>query len=206
MTSEMNAPRRRDREATQARFVAAALRVLARDGASALGINTIAAEAGADKKLIYRYFGGLDGLLRAIGERVDLWAGTAPAAAAGEGDYAARMTAALEAYGAKLRGDPLLQRLLVWELSDVSSAALQVINAARSQAMQAAMPAARAGDGPPEGVDAPAVNAILLAALNYLTLRRRTLGGFAGLDISTPEGEARLGAAFRFLLERAYRA
>lgn len=198
---EAAAPRR-NRKATETRLIDAALRVLARDGAAALGVNAIAAEAGADKKLIYRYFGGIDGLLAAAGERVDVWAGAPPPPAKG-GDYAVRLAAAFEAYAAKLSGDELLQRLLAWELSETPEA-LRGLDAARSKAMQAAMPAFRGREAAPAGVDAPAVNAILLGALHYLTLRRRTLGGFAGLDLKGRAGEARLAAAFRFLIERAY--
>ncbi|RJF88756.1 TetR/AcrR family transcriptional regulator [Oleomonas cavernae] len=54
-------PGPRDRAATQARLVAAAGNVLARDGFAALGVNRIAVEAGCDKVLIYRYFGGWKG-------------------------------------------------------------------------------------------------------------------------------------------------
>jgi len=58
----------RDREATMHRFVEVAATVIARDGAAGLGVNAIAAEAGADKKLIDRYFGGPDGLLAALND------------------------------------------------------------------------------------------------------------------------------------------
>ena len=55
------APQRpaRDREATKARILGAVGVVLARDGFGAVGVNAIAKEAGVDKVLIYRYFGGL---------------------------------------------------------------------------------------------------------------------------------------------------
>jgi AcrR family transcriptional regulator len=201
MPARPTAPKR-DREATEARIVDAAARVLARDGAAGFGINAVAAEAGADKKLIYRYFGDLDGLIAAMGARLDLWAGPSEPPKDGE-SYGARMARLLAAYGQHVRGDLLLQRLLAWELAE-DAPALRALDAARAKAMQAAMPAMRGSDGPPDGVDAPAINAVLLAAANYLALRGRTMGRFAGLDLSSAAGRARADAALRFLAERAY--
>lgn len=43
------------------------------DGFSKLGINKIARTAGCDKVLIYRYFGGLEGLLTAWAEKHDFY-------------------------------------------------------------------------------------------------------------------------------------
>lgn len=196
-------PQRRDREATEQRIVDAAARVLARDGAAGFGINAVAAEAGADKKLIYRYFGDLGGVLAVLGAQLELWAGpTEPPTGKTYGD---RVGEVFNGYSAHVRRDPLLQRLLAWELAEAAPA-LKSLDAARSKAMQAALPMLRGAEGPPDDVDAPAINAVLLAAINYLALRARTLGSFAGLDLSSPAGRARVDAAIRFLATRAYEA
>ncbi|MDZ7592579.1 MAG: helix-turn-helix domain-containing protein [Rubrivivax sp.] len=47
--------------------------VLARDGFGAVGVNAIARQAGVDKVLTYRHFGGLPERLRAWGERGPFW-------------------------------------------------------------------------------------------------------------------------------------
>jgi AcrR family transcriptional regulator len=65
----------RDRAATEERILAAVGQVLARAGFAAVGVNAIAREAGVDKVLIYRYFGGLPELLRAWGESGRFWPG-----------------------------------------------------------------------------------------------------------------------------------
>jgi hypothetical protein len=59
--------------ATEERILAAVGEVLARDGFGALGVNAIAREAGVDKVLIYRYFGGLPELLRLWGASGRFW-------------------------------------------------------------------------------------------------------------------------------------
>ena len=191
----------RDREATEQRFIEAAARVIARDGAAGLGVNAIAAEAGADKKLIYRYFGGLDGLLEAMGANTAVWIGDALSAS--KGGYGQRMAAVFAAYAANLRDDPVLQKLLAWELAGPSDT-LRRIDAARSKAMYAVMPKLRGDEKPPKDIDVPAVNAILLAALHYLTLRGATMGAFSGMPLKTDADWKRVMAAFDGLLARTY--
>ena len=63
----------RDREATEARILNAVGEVLARDGFGAIGVNAIAKQAGVDKVLIYRYFGGLPELLAEWGRSGRFW-------------------------------------------------------------------------------------------------------------------------------------
>ena len=195
--------RPRDRDATARGLLAAAMRLLARDGFTALGTNAVAAEAGCDKKLIYRYFGGMDGLVAALADELSLWLGGPPPASPPEASYAERIEALLTGYATGLRGDVALQRILAWELAETSEP-LRRLEAARSAAFGRWVGGVLEGAERPEGVDAPAVNAVLLAALHYMTLRGRTLGRFAGMELSTPEGQARLDAALRFLIERAY--
>ena len=205
MPAKTDAPRPRDRDGTARSLQQAAMRILARDGFAALGPNAIAAEAGCDKKLIYRYFGGLEGLLEALGGDLATWLGGPPPSPPPGADYAARLAALLEGYAAGLRGDPALQRVLAAELSQADET-LKRLDAARSAAMGAWVGQVLAGTAPPPGVDAPAINAVLLAALHYLTLIGATQGRFAGLDCASPEGRARIDAALQFLLARAYGA
>lgn len=196
--------RSRDRAATSARILEAARRLIAREGFPGFGLNALAAEAGCDKVLIRRYFGDLDGVLQALGGELGFWLGDA-APVAVEGDYAARMAALFEAYAKALRGDVLLQRVLAWELVE-PSVALRRLEGARSQAIGAWMERVRGETRAPDGVDAPAINAVLLAALHYLTLRESTLQGFTGFDLASPEGRSRIDAAFRLLQSRAFGA
>jgi AcrR family transcriptional regulator len=196
-------PSTRDREGTMRRFVEAAAQVLAREGPSGLGVNAVAAEAGADKKLIYRYFGGLDGLVEAMGAETALWLGDPPADIDAGATYGERMAGVLQAYSARLRQDLLLQKLLAWELAEPDDT-LRRMDLARSRGMQKLLPSLRGGSAPPEGVDAPAINAVLLAALQYLVLRGGSMGGFAGLKLQTDRDWTRVQAAMERLLDGAY--
>lgn len=63
----------RDRFATRAVIVESAAQLVAAKGVDALRVNGLADAAGCDKVLIYRYFGGLDGVLEALGIERMLW-------------------------------------------------------------------------------------------------------------------------------------
>lgn len=181
----------------------AAVRLLAEKGFTGLGVNALANAAGVDKQLIYYHFGGLDGVVRQLGRRLDLWLGTPLVPRTGEryGDAVSRL---LLEYAEALRRNPLVRRLLAWELVEPSDA-LKELEAARSAAMADWVAELRAAAEPaPEGVDAPAINALLLAGLHYLALREESLGTFAGMDIASRAGRARISQAVRLITERTY--
>jgi len=199
------AVRPRDAVATAKLITDAALRLLAEHGFTGLGVNALASAAGVDKQLIYYHFGGLEGVVRQLGSELELWLGTALEPRAGEayGDAVERLM--LE-YAGALRRNRLVLRLLAWELVEPSDV-LKELEVTRSAAMAHWMTSLRdAAQSAPVGVDAPAINAILLAALHYLALREHAVGSFAGVDIRNREGSARIEAALRFITAQVYRA
>ena len=60
--------RKRSRSDTEKRFQDAVLELVAESGCAELGVNIVAQQAGADKVLIYRYFGNLEGLLTSVAQ------------------------------------------------------------------------------------------------------------------------------------------
>lgn len=63
----------KNKEQTKQKILDAVEKILADEGFSALGVNHIAREAGIGKTLIYRYFGGLEGLLEEYGATERFW-------------------------------------------------------------------------------------------------------------------------------------
>ena len=61
------------REATEAALIDAFGRVVQRSGLRNVGVNEVIKEAGIGKALLYRYFGGLPGLVKAWGEKNQIW-------------------------------------------------------------------------------------------------------------------------------------
>lgn len=196
--------RPRDRAATEQRIVDAAVELIAAEGFPALGINPLAARAGVDKQLVYRYFGGLEGVVAALGARAELWLGDIDASASPpDADYAELIARLADAYITALRRNPLLLRLLAWELVQPSPA-LAALETARSAAMTAWLAQAKGTLTAPAGVDAPAINALVLAGIHHLVLREASAGRFAGLDLGAEAAWTRIRAAARRLVTLAY--
>jgi AcrR family transcriptional regulator len=199
-------PRTRNRASTEERIVNAALGILCDSGFIGLGINPIAKRAGIDKQLIYRYFGGMDGVIAAIGKNLGLWLTDVDHAIEGRPPpetYAELIARLLDGYIVGLRRSPLVQRLLAWELVQPGPA-LSALEAVRSEAVSQWMARARGGLQAPEGADAPAINALLLAGVHHLVLREASVGRFAGFDLANDAGWNRLRAAARSLVFLAY--
>jgi AcrR family transcriptional regulator len=86
-----------------------------RDGPDA-SMNTIAAEAGITKPILYRHFGDKDGLYRALAERHTdelLVALRASLAADAAGDPRERVTRTIDTYLAHIEANPQLYRFLL---------------------------------------------------------------------------------------------
>ena len=177
-------PLLRDRAATEARIVAAAEGLLLTHGWIGLNIQTLAAEARVDRKLVYRYFDGIDGVVDRVSGRMDLWLsrtlGAAPAS--GAEDYRAFLADTLVLYLRALRANPLIVRLLAWELTQ-DTPLLRRIEARRSDIVQTWLrdrrPRLRT---PPQG-DVTALNAVLMASVQHLVLAAAARGRFTGLDL-----------------------
>ncbi|HWQ86646.1 TetR/AcrR family transcriptional regulator [Brevundimonas sp.] len=192
--------RLRDRSATEAAIVAAGERILLRDGFPGLNVQTLAAEAGCDRKLVYRYFDGADGVVTRIADRAHA-ALAASLASIPQVEAASLRTFArisLLTWLAALRASPLSLRLMAWALVE-DSGLLRRIEADRAAVLQTWMrerrPRLRV---PPEG-DPTALNAVLLAAVQHLALSADRRGGVAGLTLD-PEGWPRAEAALDRLL------
>lgn len=198
----MQVVRPRDRAATEAAIVAATEMLLARDGFAALSVQSVAAAAGVDRKLVYRYFGGVEGVVEAIGGRLETWlGGVLPGVEAGA-SYARRMRGLMAGYMVALRGNAMLRQMLAWEVAGPSPL-LARLEASRSAAFQARLGDLRGDAGPPLNIDAAAVNATILAAIHYLVLRDASTGRFAGLALDEA-GWGRIAAVVDAMLAAAY--
>lgn len=206
MQDQNGSQRSRDRSATEASLVKAAGQVLADSGFQGLGINAVARRAGCDKQLIYRYFGGLDGLVDAIGaefvselrRRLQQVSSGGPPAA-----YRELIERMMLGFLEVLRSDRLMQRILAWEIAEPSDL-VQRLTLARSKAMAAWVAESRGNLEPPPGVDVGAGNALLLAAIQHLVLAGAAVGQFAGLPLAGEADWERVRSAVRKLIAATY--
>ena len=187
----------KDREATKRRLIAAVGRVLARQGFRAVGVNTVAREAGVDKVLIYRYFDGLPGLVAAFSREGDFWPDLAELSGGDESaflalPFAERVVVAARNYLRGIRSRPLTQEILAWRFLEHNELT-EALDTARAEggvgileliAKDVAIPA----------VDLRVFYAVLGASLNHLAVRERREPTFAGLSLDDPASWDRLDA------------
>lgn len=185
----------RDRPATEAGIVAAAERLLLAQGWTGLNVQTLAAEAGVDRKLIYRYFEGVEGVVERLAGRLDLWLGQTLAAEPPSSATSYRQFAreTLTAYLRALRANPLILRLLAWELAQ-DTPLLRKMELARSGVMQAWVRDRRPLLKAPPSGDIVALNVVLLGAVQHLALAAAARGAFAGVTLDDA-GWSRIEAA-----------
>lgn len=196
--------RARNRDETRAAILTAAQALLADEGFSGFGVNALARRSGFDKQLIYRYFGGLDGLVDALGEALAGWVADhlTPILKQDPGPgYGDLLEAVLLAYLDALRGDSLMRRLVAWEVSDPSPQ-VRRLSEQRARAMGELVARLRGDRQPAPGIDTPALNAVLIAAVQHLVLAGATSGRFSGLALATDADWARAKA----MLSRIIRA
>jgi AcrR family transcriptional regulator len=170
----------------------AAEQLLTRHGVAAVRINAVAAAAGVDKVLIYRYFGGRAQLMRALSRERRLWPDADAMQGAGgdtEGAPASLaqdlITMLLDA-ARDLRSSPLARRAAVWGLAGSDEFAREIA-AARGEHAQAIAAALRTRHRLPPFVDLDAIVALLAAAVTHLALHAGPGASFAGLELRRDE-------------------
>lgn len=200
MVNQKPSPQR-DRDRTRTRILRALGATLARSGFRGVGVNAIAREAGVDKVLIYRYFGGLPELLKAFAEESGFWPQTTELSAGAAGSGVEGAAAVLVEFGRALRRRPLTQEIMRWELLEPNdlTGALARHRDAQGEALISSFPA-------PEGLDVRAIASLLSAGQTYLALRAKTADVYNGLNLKSPEDWERIERAVAFLVRAAARA
>ncbi|MBD9386663.1 TetR/AcrR family transcriptional regulator [Rhizobium sp. CG4] len=200
------APRIKDRAATEKIIFNAAKALLAEEGFQGFGINAVARRAGCDKQLIYRYFGGLEGLVDAIGEDLGSWVkDRIPEDTGGMflltyGDLMEKL--ALYFMDA-LREDPLVCKIVAWEVSD-SSPQVTRLAEARAKSLAKWLERMKGSLAAPKGVDTAAVNAVLFGAIQHIVISAATSGQFAGVPMKTSKDWEKIETAVKRLVRGVY--
>jgi len=198
MKARADAPRSRDRAATEERILAAVGEVLARDGFHVLGVNAIARQAAVDKVLIYRYFGGLPELLRTWGASGRFWP-SVPELLGDDADalralpFAQRYALFFERFIDALRRRPLTLEILAAEIVERNELTA-ILEAEREQwGFQAE--ALFGGDELEHRPQLRGLTLLLVAGVIYLLVRARKIRIFGGIDLRSDEGWDALKAA-----------
>ena len=188
--------RQRDAERSRQRLIAAALEEFAAKGYAGARVKEIARRAGLNPQLITYYFGGKEGLYRAVGERwLEVEQGFADPAVPLDELIARYLTATL--------GHPQLARLLVWEGLEDAAGDGDRAPAAEPGSEDLSDLRRRQAEGElapeldPAYVQLGFMGAVLLAAAMPQVVRRVT-----GLDPSDPEFQERYAEQLRLMARR----
>ncbi len=166
----------RSRIQTEQRILNAVGSILLDQGYPAVGVNAIARQAGCDKVLIYRYFGGFDELLLAFAETTTLWWEvdeiiTETAAECAEialPDFLQRL---LNRYVTALESRPLALEIMAWEMSEQNNLTNTLARIRGERGMEL-VKQIRAFYHQPN-IDIGGVLGVFGASINYLVIRTR---------------------------------
>lgn len=195
----------RDRAATEARLLAAVGEVLARDGFAALGVNAVARAAGVDKVLIYRYFGGLPGLVAAWGRSGSFWPGIDELMGPDRDAFLAlplaeRYARFFEHLIEGLRERPLTLEIMAAEIVEPRNALTAVLESER-EAWGEEAGRVLGGAEFARRPELQGLTLLLVAGVQYLLLRSRRIRVFGGVDIRSDAGWGTLQASLRRLAQ-----
>jgi AcrR family transcriptional regulator len=200
--------RTRDRRGTEDRLIKAVATLLTREGFSALGVNSVARESGIDKVLIYRYFDGMPGLLRAFAQNEAFWPSVEEILGEGSSDLsqmpaAERWSTGLVRYARALRRRPIVREVLAWE--QVEKNELTEILRQRRREWFEALRGRLLKDDDRTDVDTVSTVLVLVTAIHYLIARSRLHSDFSGLAIGSDAGWVHVEQVIQTMCSRTLR-
>lgn len=188
------------------KFLTAVGKILKTKGHAGLKINDIANIAGVDKKMIYTYFGGLDGLIDEYIRSHDFWSNvkieqaTTPITDGGK-VFAKKLFLSQFDY---LFSNKELQKVLLWRLSEDRKSLRKLTE---DQEASGEILFTHITD-PHFGANAEkfrAITAILTAGMYYLNMYAEVNGSiFSGIDLKTEIGRKAIKDASDFIVDKAY--
>ncbi len=166
----------KNRLQTEQKILNAVEQILLKDGFPAVGINSIARQAGCDKVLIYRYFDGLAGLLLSIAETTELWWQVDEIISENH-DQTAQiplheyLKTLLERHAEALQARPLTLAIMAWEMSEQNNLTVALARTRAQRGMELVKKIRAHYQNP--NIDIGGILGVFGAAINYLVIRTR---------------------------------
>ncbi|ROS04639.1 TetR family transcriptional regulator [Sinobacterium caligoides] len=176
----------KDKTLTKQRILSAIHELLVTKGYAGLGINRIAKEAGVDKVLIYRYFGGFEGALKAYAETELCWPPLEEMLGCDKDSFSKmspleqRKSVTRNSLRA-MRKRPHTLALLAWELVEANAltSILAELREKQSQEIYRLIPFDAASE---DAIDARAFYFVLGSAIHYLAISELSDRNIFGLN------------------------
>ena len=166
----------RNRLKTEEKILKAVETILLNDGFPAIGINSIARQAGCDKVLIYRYFDGLDGLLQAFAEITELWWQVDEIIPESilqteQPTLPEFLQTLLKRHAEALQAKPLTLEIMAWEMSEQNNLTVALARTRAERGMELVKKIRAFYQNP--NIDIGGILGVFGAAINYLVIRTR---------------------------------
>lgn len=196
------------KEETKEKLLNAVGRILESEGHTGLKLSKIAAKAGVDKSLIYRYFGDVDNLIEIFLLREDYWAGTARNVNDAVGDLKDIKVLDLINYYLEKQYDTVsenkvLQKTMLWSISEKNSVMAKMIANREETGADLFKLTDQILDK--NQVNFRAISAINVAATYYLAMHSaHNEGTFCELALHTEEGKEEIKKAIRLINQWAF--
>jgi len=187
----------RDKHITSRRLISAVGSLLAKKGFKGIGVNAVAKEAGVDKVLIYRYFGGLEGLIAAFAKEGDFWPSALELAGGDLQGFSQipldeRLSAFASNFIQSLRKRPLTQAIMAWEIIEPNELT-EELERIREQGIMEFFQLFFMKEK--VQIDLQAIIMLIGAGISYLVLRSKNIDLYGGLDLGSDQGWERLEKA-----------
>ena len=180
----------RNRKATREKLIKAVGSILSKNGFAGIGINAVAREAGVDKVLIYRYFGGLPQLISAFGCEGNFWPSVEELAGGdiekfGQLPLEEKLSQLGLNFMKALKKRPITQEIMAWEMIERNELTIELETIRETTMLRFfEMFFPLSGDD----VDLLPVIAIIGAGISYLVTRSRKIKMYSGIDLQSESG------------------
>jgi len=199
----------RNKERTKASLIAALGEILKKDGFSGLSISSVADEAKVDRRLIYDYFGSLEGLVREYLNKHDYWKINTEdiegmVAAAHEDSGKALSYSVLESQLDSLINNEEMRRIITWGLSE-KLPFLKELDLKRENTGDILLSEIIDKHFEKSDKNFRAMYALLMGGVYYLTLHAKMQENpFCGIDLQQTEGQEEIKKALKQFIDLAY--
>jgi AcrR family transcriptional regulator len=201
-------PGKRNEEDKRLRLIRAVGDTLRDHGYEGLGLNKIALRAGVSKPMVYRYFDGLNGLLKAYIERSDSWLPYFESLSLPQNPTTEEVKCCL----IKILQDQFrffsanqeMQKLVLWQISEYDALMRTACQAREKEGLRLLELADAHFRG--SGISLKAVMALLVGGIYFNVLHESAdAGTMAGMDIKNEKDFEAMLAAIAQIIEWAFR-
>ena len=197
----------RNKEQSKQKLIDAVGQIILRDGFKGIGINAIAKEAKLDKVLIYRYFDGIDGLLKEFAKQKDFYINISnfiqdEIENAKTNEVKDLIIKVLINQLRELYKNKELQEFMLWEMIERNELTIAIAKEREEKGYELSKKLKEKMDL--KNSDSDAIIALLVSGIYYLVLRSRTVDVFNGIELNSAKGWQQIENAIQLIINTSF--